>query len=83
MEMATIQPKGQKVRQAVKWISEKCREDEGNEFGVLIEEASLRFNLSPKEEIFLRAFYEEDWKKRCVEKVKATKFQTNKSKRGA
>ena len=60
MEMATIQPKGQKVRQAVKWISEKCREDEGTEFGVLIEEASLRFNLSPKEEIFLRAFYEED-----------------------
>jgi hypothetical protein len=57
--MATIQPKGEKVRQAVKWISEKCKEDEGRSITKLIPEAAGRFNLSPKEEEFLVSFYEE------------------------
>jgi hypothetical protein len=58
--MATIQPKGEKVRQAVKWISEKLKEDEGLSLGVLIQKGSERFNLSPKDESFLRAFYEQN-----------------------
>ncbi|MCD6305439.1 MAG: hypothetical protein J7M32_04030 [Deltaproteobacteria bacterium] len=57
--MATIQPKGEKVRQAVKWIAETRLEDENRSIGGLIEKASARFNLSPKEEMFLKAFYEE------------------------
>ena len=57
--MATIQPKGEKVRQAVKWIAETRLEDENRSIGRLIEKASARFNLSPKEEMFLKAFYEE------------------------
>jgi hypothetical protein len=57
--MATIQPKGEKVRQAVKWISEKRKEDEGRSITKLIREAAGRFNLSPKEEEFLVSFYEE------------------------
>ena len=57
--MATIQPKGEKLRQAVKWISEKRKEDDSKPLYGLIEEASLRFNLSPKEENFLRSFYNE------------------------
>jgi hypothetical protein len=55
--MSTIQPKGENVRNAVKWISENRLEDEGRPISVLIQKASLRFNLSPKEEDFLRAFY--------------------------
>jgi len=57
--MATIQPKGERVRQAVKWISENRKEDDKRSVYRLIQDASLRFTLSPKEEDFLRAFYEE------------------------
>ena len=57
--MATIQPKGEKVRKAVKWISENLKEDEKRPIYRLIQDASLRFTLSPKEEDFLRSFYEE------------------------
>ena len=57
--MATIQPKGEKVRLAVKWISAERLEDEGQTFSRLIAEAALRFNLSPNEEEYLRAFYRE------------------------
>jgi hypothetical protein len=58
--MATIQPKGEKIRQTVKWISEKLKEDENRPVSMLIQEASLQFNLSPKEEEFLRSFYKKD-----------------------
>ena len=57
--MATIQPKGEKLRQAVKWISAERQEDENKAIRQLIQEAALRFNLSPKDEEFLRSFYEE------------------------
>lgn len=57
--MAIIQPKGEKVRKAVKWISENLKEDEKRLIYRLIQDASLRFTLSPKEEDFLRSFYEE------------------------
>ena len=57
--MATIQPKGEKVRQAVKWIAAERLEDEKKAFSSLIQEAGSRFNLSPKEEEFLRDFYQE------------------------
>ena len=55
--MGTIQPKGERVRQAVRWISSERLDDEGKALTRLIQEASLRFNLSPKEEEELRAFY--------------------------
>ncbi|OPX35035.1 MAG: hypothetical protein B1H12_09480 [Desulfobacteraceae bacterium 4484_190.2] len=57
--MATILPKGEKMRQAVKWISENLKEDEKKPIQTLIQDASLRFTLSPKEEDFLRSFYDE------------------------
>ena len=57
--MATIQPKGEKIRQAVKWISSERLEDEKKEIVLLIQEAALKFNLSPKDEEFLMSFYRE------------------------
>lgn len=55
--MATIQPKGEKLRQAVRWISEQ-REEYGEEaVADLIGQASTRFNLSPREEVFLKDFF--------------------------
>jgi len=62
--MATIQPKGEKVRQAVKWIAAERTENEAKAISLLIQEAALKFNLSPKEEEFLNSFYNEKngWK---------------------
>jgi len=57
--MATIMPEGERVRQAVKWISAEILEDEGKPIGKLVQEAALRFNLSPKEEMELAHFYRE------------------------
>ncbi len=58
--MATIIPKGEKVKQAVKWIAGECMEDKEKKTDLLIQEAASRFNLSPKDEAFLRAFYQEN-----------------------
>jgi len=58
--MATIQPKGEKIRQALKWISSERLEDENRSIPALIQDAALRFNLSPKEEEFLISFYKEE-----------------------
>ena len=55
--MATIQPKGENIRQAVKWISAERLEDENRPSSLLVQEASLKFNLSPKEEEYLISFY--------------------------
>lgn len=55
--MATIMPEGEKVRQALKWISAEKREDEAKPLKKLIQEAAMRFNLSPKEEVALTHFY--------------------------
>ena len=57
--MVTIQPKGEKVRQAVKWISSELQEDETKSIPKLIQEAAMRFNLSPVEEVSLVSFYRE------------------------
>jgi hypothetical protein len=59
-DMSTIEPKGERVRQAVKWISEMRKEEEGRSLRTLIGDASQRYNLSPKEEAFLQSFYEEE-----------------------
>jgi len=58
--VSTLVPKGEKVRRAVKWISEMLKEDPGKRPDQLIPLASQRFNLSPKEEDFLVSFYTED-----------------------
>lgn len=58
--MATIQPKGEKLRRAVKWISENRKENECKSISLLIQEGAGRFNLSPKEEEFLVSFYKEE-----------------------
>jgi hypothetical protein len=58
--MATIQPEGEKVKKALKWISQERQEDEGHNLAGLINKASMRFNLSPKEEAFLNHFFREE-----------------------
>jgi len=57
--MATILPKSENLRRAVRWISEMRKENEGGSLGSLIEKAALTYNLSPREEEYLRSFYKE------------------------
>ncbi len=56
--MATILPKGEKLRKAVKWISAERRIENDESLLSLIEKVALLFNLSPKEEEYLKIFYE-------------------------
>jgi hypothetical protein len=55
--LSTIQPKGERVRLAIRWISNERQSDESCKFSLLVQEASMKFNLSPQDEEFLLAFY--------------------------
>ena len=54
--MTTIQPDGEMIRKAVKWISDERQTDQSKKHQQLIEEAAIRFNLSPMEVEFLDNF---------------------------
>jgi hypothetical protein len=49
----SIQPKGEDLRKAVKWVSEERKYNKEKELKALIEEACLKFNLSPVDADFL------------------------------
>ncbi len=52
----SIQPEGEDLRKAVKWISEQRQDDPDQRLPALVEAASRRFNLSPRDETFLLRF---------------------------
>ena len=55
-----VQPKSENFRKAFKWISEERKFSPGKEVKALIEEACIKFNLSPKEaEFLMRTLLEE------------------------
>jgi hypothetical protein len=49
----TIHPKGEDLRKAVKWVSEERKYNKEKKLKALIEEACLKFNLSPMDADFL------------------------------
>jgi hypothetical protein len=51
--MMSIQPNGEDLRKAVKWVSEERQFNPGKELKTLIEEACMKFDLSPKDANFL------------------------------
>jgi hypothetical protein len=55
--MTAVLPKGDRVRKAIRWISDERMLDEGRDFPKLVADACSRFNLSPLEEEFLHDFY--------------------------
>ncbi|MBN2426132.1 MAG: hypothetical protein JXR46_12755 [Calditrichaceae bacterium] len=55
--MTTIIPDNEAIKKAVRWISEHLKENPAADKKTLINEASFRFNLSPKESFFLQNFY--------------------------
>lgn len=54
--MSSIMPEGTAIRKAVQWIS-KMREEGNTPLSSLIEQAAIRFNLSPKDSEFLNRFF--------------------------
>ena len=57
--MSSIMPEGAALRKAVQWIS-KLREEGNTPLPNLIEQACVRFNLSPKDSDFLTRFFTEE-----------------------
>ena len=55
--MAAIMPEGEEIRKAVKWISDNLQDDPNKSVQKLINEAVMRFDLSPKDSVFLTDFY--------------------------
>lgn len=55
--MTTVMPEGDAIRRAVKWISAHLEEKPGLSSQKLVQDAVLRFDLSPKEAEFLLEFY--------------------------
>ena len=51
--MQTIKPTGENLRRAVKWISEQRQERPDEKLSKLVDEAALRFDLSPADQEFL------------------------------
>ena len=55
--MTTIMPESQTLRNAVKWISSELQEESHLALNDLIQQAILRYDLSPLEAEFLARFY--------------------------
>jgi hypothetical protein len=55
--MTTVQPEGEDLRKAVKWISDERQYGEEKTLLKLIEEASLKFDLSPMDAEYLVNFF--------------------------
>ena len=57
--MTTVMPEGGVVRKAIQWVSKMRGEGAKASLATLIEQASIRFNLSPKDCDFLCRFFSE------------------------
>ncbi len=55
----SIQPEGDDLRKAVRWISEQRRENPEKRISALVETASIKYDLSPRDEVFLLRFIRE------------------------
>ncbi len=51
--MTTVQPEGENLRKAVKWISDERQYGPAKKNSKLIEEACFKFNLSPADAEYL------------------------------
>jgi len=58
--MPTVQPEGEDLRKAVKWISEGRKFNPEAQTSKLIEEACLKFDLSPMDAEYLSKLLKKD-----------------------
>ncbi len=55
--MSTILPRGESLRRAVRFVSDRLREENPPRLAALVSEATLRFDLKPNEGEYLIRFY--------------------------
>jgi hypothetical protein len=55
--MATIMPESEHVQKAIKWVSTNLEEKDSHSLKKLIQDAILKFDLSPKDSDFLMNFF--------------------------
>ena len=55
--MTTIVPESEQLKRAVRWISEQLKIDEHKSKMDLINEATLKFDLNPRQSMHLMNFY--------------------------
>lgn len=55
--MRELMPEGQDFRQAVKWVSEKLQENPEKKVQHFVNDATLKFNLTPKDAELLIDFF--------------------------
>ena len=55
--MSATLPRGEKLRRAVRFVSERIREEGPPPLAALVNEATLQFDLTPKESEYLIQFY--------------------------
>jgi len=55
--MHDIMPEGEDLRRAIKWVSGNLQESQGKSIPQLVEEATFKFDLSPKDSEFLMSFF--------------------------
>lgn len=53
-------PENEKVKNAIRWISEALKEDESRSLPALIDQATFQYDLSPKEAQEVYHFYKVD-----------------------
>jgi hypothetical protein len=58
--MTTVQPEGEDLRKAIKWISDERQYGEPQALLKLIEAASLKFDLSPMDADYLFNFFKNE-----------------------
>ena len=56
----SIQPEGEDLRKAIKWISEMRQEAPDKSLARLVEEAGAKFDLPPKDQEFLYRFIKQN-----------------------
>jgi hypothetical protein len=55
--MSTTLPRGEKLRRSVRFVSERLKEEDPPPLAALVNDATLRFDLTPKESEYLIRFY--------------------------
>lgn len=55
--MSDLLPEGEELHRAIKWISDNMQDDPAQPVQPLVQQATFRFNLSPKDAEFLIDFY--------------------------
>ena len=56
----SIQPKGEHIRNAVKWVSEMRTDEPETSLVEIVEKAAVKFDLSPMEAEWLQRFVREN-----------------------